>query len=71
MEQALVSGRRRVVSFFPQVRVHTFTCGQVATIDREFSSFSNINTPADYFALRKNENGAHESVHPAHTAVKS
>jgi len=71
MEQALLSGRRRVVSFFPQVRVHTFSSDHVATIDRDFSSFSNINTPADYFELRKNENGAHESVYPAHTAVMS
>jgi molybdopterin-guanine dinucleotide biosynthesis protein A len=71
MEQALLSGRRRIVSFFPHTRVHYFTSDQVATIDQDFSSFSNINTPADYFALRKNENGAHASVYPAHTAVTS
>jgi len=70
MEQALLDGRRRIVSFFPQVRVHTFTSDHVATIDRDFSSFSNINTPADYFELRKKENGAHESVHPAGKAVR-
>ena len=70
MEQALLSGRRRLVSFFPRVRVNTFTSDHVATIDRDFSSFSNINTPADYFELRKNENGAHEPVFPANiTAV--
>jgi molybdopterin-guanine dinucleotide biosynthesis protein A len=69
MEAALASGKRRVVSFFPRVRVHTFTRDHVATIDPDFSSFSNINTPADYFELRKNENGAHESVHPAHKSA--
>jgi molybdopterin-guanine dinucleotide biosynthesis protein A len=66
MEQALLSGRRRIVSFFPHIRVNTFTSDHVATIDRAFSSFSNINTPADYFELRKNESGAHESAHPEH-----
>ena len=66
MEQALRSGRRRIISFFPQVRVQVFTSDHVATIDRDFSSFSNINTPADYFELRKNENGAHETVNPAY-----
>ena len=64
MEQAILSGRRRIVSFFPHIRVHTFASDHVATIDSDFSSFSNINTPADYFDLRRNENGAHESVHP-------
>ena len=70
MEQALLSGRRRIVSFFPHMRVNTFTSDHVATIDSAFTSFSNINTPADYFELRKNENGAHDPVYPANiTAV--
>jgi len=71
MEQALLSGRRRIVSFFPHTRVNIFTSDHVATIDRAFSSFSNINTPADYFKLRKNESGAHESVHPEHFSAIS
>lgn len=71
MEQALLAGRRRIISFFPQVHVHTFSSDHVATIDQEFSSFSNINTPADYFELRKNENGAHETVYSAQNQVTS
>jgi molybdopterin-guanine dinucleotide biosynthesis protein A len=71
MEQALLSGRRRIISFFPHTRVHTFASDHVATIDRTFSSFSNINTPADYFELRKNENGAHENVYPTRKTVIS
>jgi len=71
MEQSLLAGRRRIVSFFPQVGVHTFSSDHVATIDQDFSSFSNINTPADYFELRKNENGAHETVYPAGNAIPS
>jgi molybdopterin-guanine dinucleotide biosynthesis protein A len=66
MEQVLSSGRRRIISFFPQVRVQVFASEHVATIDRDFNSFSNINTPADYFELRKNENGAHETANPAY-----
>jgi molybdopterin-guanine dinucleotide biosynthesis protein A len=69
MEQSLSSERRRIVSFFPQVRVHTFSSDHVATIDQDFASFSNINTPADYFELRKNENGAHEIVHPEQRVI--
>ena len=71
MEHSLRSGRRKIVSFFPDVRVRTFTSDQVATIDRGFSSFSNINTPAEYFDLRKNENGAHVAVNPAHRSAVS
>jgi len=71
IEQALLSGRRRIVSFFPNTRVNIFTSDHVATIDRAFSSFSNINTPADYFKLRKNESGAQESVHPEHIPAVS
>jgi molybdopterin-guanine dinucleotide biosynthesis protein A len=69
MEQSLLAGRRRIISFFPQVRVSTFTSDHVATIDRDFASFSNINTPADYFDLRKNENGTNETVSPAGKAI--
>jgi len=65
MEQALRSRNRRIVSFFPQVRVHTFASNHVATIDQDFLSFSNINTPSDYFELRKNENGAPAAVNSA------
>jgi molybdopterin-guanine dinucleotide biosynthesis protein A len=65
MEQSLTSGKARIVSFFPLVNVHTITREHVATIDRDFSSFCNINTPAEYFELRKNESGVHESVYPA------
>lgn len=71
MEQALRSGRRRLISFFPDVQVHTFSSAHVATVDGKFSSFSNINTPAEYFELRKNENGAHDSVYPALKAATS
>ena len=64
MEQALAADRRRIVSFFPQVRVRRFAREQVAAIDPGFDSFRNINTPAEYYDLRKceNESGAASCV---------
>lgn len=55
MEDALLSGRRRIVSFFPQVRVRHFERAGVAALDPEFNSFRNINTPTDYYDLRRGE----------------
>ena len=52
MKQALDADRRRIVSFFPQVRVHQFSRELVATIDPAFDSFRNVNTPSDYYHLR-------------------
>ena len=65
MEEVLLAGRRRLISFFPQVRVQRFDRARVAAIDPGYASFRNINTPGDYFDLRKNENGEHEPVNPA------
>lgn len=52
MEESLAANRRRIVSFFPQVRVHHFCQEQIAVIDPAFDSFRNVNTPADYYQLR-------------------
>ncbi len=57
MEAALLSGKRRIVSFFPQVRVHCFGHTEIATLDPDFMSFRNINTPEDYYELRRGESG--------------
>lgn len=61
MEQGLEADRRRIVSFFPQVRVRQFSQEQVATIDPAFDSFININTPDDYYHLRA-ESSSESSV---------
>lgn len=53
--EALCSGRRRIISFFPEVTVDTFSRAAVQALDPAFASFSNINTPADYFGLRDGE----------------
>lgn len=52
MEQALGSDVRRIVSFFPRVRVKQLSREWVAAIDPAFDSFRNINTPDDYYHLR-------------------
>ncbi|MBI2354599.1 MAG: molybdenum cofactor guanylyltransferase [Deltaproteobacteria bacterium] len=60
MEEALAADERRIVSFFHRVRVKRFSQGEVAAIDPGFDSFRNINTPDEYYCLRKGEikNGA-------------
>jgi len=68
MEAALLSGRRRIISFFDQARVEQFSLGQVTAIDPDGDSFSNINTPEDYFGLRSDESRHRESAVPIHSA---
>jgi len=55
MEASLRENRRRIVSFFPTVDVVTVPRKVVGNFDPEFRSFSNINTPNDYYALRDSE----------------
>jgi len=52
MEEALSTNRRRIISFFPQVRVQQLPPEQIAAIDPAFDSFRNVNTPEDYYQLR-------------------
>jgi molybdopterin-guanine dinucleotide biosynthesis protein A len=58
MEQELQSGQKRIVSFFPGVKVMQFPRAEVARLDPEFNSFRNINTPHEYFEMRNRERGA-------------
>jgi len=55
MEQALLTGKKRIVSFFDEVRVTQLSCAAVAALDPAFASFRNINTPHEYYELRENE----------------
>ena len=57
MAAALANGRKRIISFFPEVRVRTFSRAEVALLDPSYDSFRNINTPAEYFLLRSAEAG--------------
>ncbi len=60
IEETLDAGKKRIVSFFPQVRVHEVTEEIFKDCDPEGHSFRNINTPQEYFALRKQ--GTEEEV---------
>jgi len=55
MEDCLNRGERRIVSILPQLRVREIAAAEVARFDPSFDSFSNINTPQEYYDLR---NGA-------------
>jgi FdhD protein len=65
IDATLLSGQRRIVSFFDRITVHKMNLEQVALFDPDFVSFSNINTPVDYFALRD-----HERLAEQQTAVR-
>lgn len=53
MEAAVRAGQRRIVSFFPQVRVRSVTAEDVSAIDPDLRSFRNINTPQEWLAARR------------------
>jgi FdhD protein len=58
IEATLLSGQRRIVSFFDRTNVSKINVEQVAYFDPSFVSFININTPRDYFDLRDRERDA-------------
>lgn len=47
-EAALQAGKRRIVAFYPDVRVHIMPQADVAQWDPEGHSFFNVNTPEDW-----------------------
>ncbi len=55
IEKALRDGCRRVVSFYDGVRVRRLPAQEVARLDPAFTSFRNVNTPEDYYALREED----------------
>ena len=52
IEAVLDAGKKRIVGFFPEVRVIELAATEFQKIDPEGLSFRNINTPEEYFALR-------------------
>lgn len=66
IEATLLSGQRRIISFFDRTNVSRLNLEQVAFFDPAFVSFLNINTPGEYFKLRDDERLAdlfeHEAV---------
>jgi len=47
-EAALRAGKRRIIAFYPDVRVHIMSQDAIAQWDAEGRSFFNVNTPADW-----------------------
>ena len=52
MEAAIRANRRRIVSFFPQVRVRYVAPEEVAPFDPDLRSFRNVNTPEEWEAVQ-------------------
>lgn len=53
VESALAGGQRRMISFYPQVRVHAVPEVETAHFSPDGRTFFNINTPADLAAAEK------------------
>jgi molybdopterin-guanine dinucleotide biosynthesis protein A len=53
IEAAINAGERRIVSFFPHVRVRHITPAEIASIDPDLRSFRNINRPEDWEAVQE------------------
>ncbi len=52
MEEELDAGKKRIIGFFPKVKVANITTSEWSEVDPEGLSFRNINTPEEYFELR-------------------
>ncbi|RLC79555.1 MAG: molybdenum cofactor guanylyltransferase [Chloroflexi bacterium] len=52
IETAIRAHRRRIISFFPHVRVRYVTLEDVAPFDPELRSFRNVNTPQELEAAQ-------------------
>ncbi len=64
MDASLAANRRRIVSFFERVAVVTVRREVVRAFDPDFRSFSNINTPIDYYHLRGEEQETDTEILP-------
>ena len=52
IEAAIRAGRRRIISFFPHVRVRCVSPADVTPIDPGLRSFRNVNTPEEWEDVR-------------------
>jgi molybdenum cofactor guanylyltransferase len=53
IEARLNAHQRRLVSFFPDVRTRYVTPAEIAAIDPDFLSFTNLNTPEEWTAAQQ------------------
>jgi len=72
MEKCLAGGERRIVSIMPHLRVREIAADEVARFDPTFDSFSNINTPQEYYELRNgSKEVSAERIEPEETSQKA
>ena len=57
MEETLASENKKILSCLDRLMVTIVSQEEIARIDPKFSSFRNINTPEEYFRIRKEESG--------------
>jgi molybdopterin-guanine dinucleotide biosynthesis protein A len=50
IEKAIHAGRKRIISFFSEVRVRYVTLEEVKALDPQMESFRNVNTPEEWEA---------------------
>lgn len=62
IEARLNAGQRRMISFYPDVRVRYVEAREIAIFDREGRSFANANTPEDWERLRGMVHGERYTV---------
>ena len=65
MESCLEQGERRIVSILPRLKVNEIPASEVAGFDPSFDSFSNINTPQEYYELRNSDKNRSGNEPPA------
>lgn len=53
IEAAISAGERRIISFFPHVRVRYITSAEIVSIDPNLHSFRNINTSEEWRAVQE------------------
>jgi molybdopterin-guanine dinucleotide biosynthesis protein A len=53
IEAAIRAGDRRIVSFFPHVRVRYITSAEIASIDSDMRSFRNVNTREEWDGVQE------------------
>lgn len=53
IEAAIHAGERRIVSFFPHVRVRYVTSAEIVSIDPDLHSFHNVNTLEEWEAVQE------------------
>ena len=53
VERAITAGRRRLISFLPEVRVRYVPERELRAVDPELNSFANANTPTEWEALMR------------------